>query len=105
MEAGDPLGQIEFAVLDAVHRGAVRSRCTALQIRALREDPAGEVVFHDVLRRCEQDGLLGSRRDNRGRRYELTAAGRARLRADRLFRVTLVRVLLGARGRAAPVRS
>lgn len=105
MEAGDPLGQIEFAVLDAVHRGALRSRCTALQIHRLREDPAGEVIFHDVLRRCEQDGLLRSQRDNRGRRYELTAAGRARLRADRRFRITLVRVLLGARGYAAPVGS
>jgi hypothetical protein len=66
MEAGDPLGQIEFALLDAVHRGALRSRCTAWQIRRLREDPAGEVIFRDVLHRCERDGLLRSQRDNRG---------------------------------------
>lgn len=90
MEAGDPLGHVEFAVLDAVHRRALRSRSTALQIHRLRERRAGEGIFHDVLHRCEQDGLLRSQRDDRGRRYELTAAGRARLRADRRFRVTLV---------------
>ncbi len=90
MEAGGPLGHVEFAVLDAVHRRALRSRSTALQIHRLRERRAGEGIFHDVLHRCEQDGLLRSQRDDRGRRYELTAAGRARLRADRRFRVTLV---------------
>jgi hypothetical protein len=36
MEAGDALGQVEFAVLDAVHQGALRSRRTARQVRVLR---------------------------------------------------------------------
>jgi DNA-binding PadR family transcriptional regulator len=94
MGAGDALGQVEFAVLDAVNRGALRSRLAARQIRILREQPAREVVFHDVLRRCEQDGLLRSQRDESGRRYELTAAGRARLRADRRFRAALIRMLV-----------
>jgi DNA-binding PadR family transcriptional regulator len=97
MEAGDPLGHVEFAVLDAVHRGALRARRTALQIRVLREQPAGEVIFHDVLRRCERAGLVRSERDDAGRRYELTAAGRAQLRADRRFRVTLIRMLVRSR--------
>jgi DNA-binding PadR family transcriptional regulator len=59
----------------------------------LREQPAGETILYDVLRRCEREGLLRSSRDASGRRYELTAAGRARLKADRRFRGALVRVL------------
>src|SRR5437764_210600 len=39
--------------------------------------------MHQALRRCERAGLLRSKRDPSGRRYELTAAGRARLRAAR----------------------
>ena len=81
-QAGDPLGHIEYAVLDAVHRGALRSRRTARQIRSLRDQPAGEVILHEVLYRCEHAGLLS----------------RARLRADRRFRLALVRVLLRAEG-------
>jgi DNA-binding PadR family transcriptional regulator len=94
MGAGDPVGHVEFAVLDAVHRGSLRSRRTAGQVRALREQPAGEVILHDVLRTCERDGLLSSTRDGRGRLYRLTAAGRARLRADRRFRAAMVHMLL-----------
>ena len=94
MQARDPLGHVEYTVLNAVHRGALRSRCTAGQIRSLRDEPAGEVILHEVLHRCEQAGLLSGARDSAGRLYQLTAAGRARLRADRRFRVALVRVLL-----------
>ena len=94
MGAGDLLGQVEFAVLDAVHRGALRSRCTARQVGGLRELPAGEVLLHDALRGCERDGFVRSRRDDAGRRYELTAAGRTRLRAERRFRAALVGLLL-----------
>jgi DNA-binding PadR family transcriptional regulator len=89
----EPLGLIEFAVLDAVHRGGLRFRATARQIRGLREQPAGDALLHDVLHRCERDGLLQGRRDAAGRRYELTAAGRARLRADRNFRHALIHLL------------
>jgi DNA-binding PadR family transcriptional regulator len=98
MEAGEELGLVEFAVLESVLRGALRSRCTAQQVRALRDRPAGEVILNDVLRRCERDGLLHSSRDTSGRRYELTAAGRVRLRADRRFRAALVRVLARSAG-------
>jgi hypothetical protein len=94
MEAGDALGQVEFAVLDAVNRGALRSRRTAPQIPVLRERPAGEAILHEALRRCEHDGLLRSERDASGRRYDLTAAGRTRLRADRRFRLALARLLV-----------
>jgi DNA-binding PadR family transcriptional regulator len=97
MGASDPLGRIELAVLDAVRSGALRSRCSARQVSGLREQPAGEVLLHDALRLCEQAGLLSSARDSAGRRYRLTAAGRARLRADRGFRVAIVRLLLRGR--------
>ncbi|HEX4279315.1 MAG TPA: hypothetical protein VHZ27_01035 [Solirubrobacteraceae bacterium] len=97
MESVDALGLVEFAVLESVSRGALRSHRTAQQISVLRGQPAGEVILHDVLRRCERDGLVRSSRDASGRRYELTAAGRGRLRADRRFRVALVRVLARSR--------
>jgi DNA-binding PadR family transcriptional regulator len=100
MEAGDALGLVEFAVLHAVHRGALRSRRTARQIPVLRERPAGEAILHEALRRCEHDGLVRSERDASGRRYELTGAGRAWLRADRRFRVAFATLL--ARGSARP---
>lgn len=93
MEAGDALGQIEFGVLDAVHRGALRSRRTTRQIHVLQGNPAGETILHHTLHHCEQNGLLCSRRDASGRQYNLTTAGRARLRADRQFRAALIRVL------------
>jgi DNA-binding PadR family transcriptional regulator len=94
VDAGDPLGLIEFTVLDAVHRGALRSRTTARQVGSLRGQPAGEVVLHDVLRRFEQAGLLSSTRDAAGRRYRLTSAGRARLRFERGLRMAFIRVLI-----------
>lgn len=93
MQTREPLGPLEYSVLRAVRGGALRSRCTAQQVPALRERPAGEVILHDVLRRCDRDGLLWSERGPTGRRYELTAAGRARLRADLRFRAALTRVL------------
>jgi DNA-binding PadR family transcriptional regulator len=100
MQAGDALGQVEFAVLDAVNRGALRRRSTARKVPALRDRPAGEAILHEALRRCEHEGLLRSERDASGRLYELTAAGRTRLRADRRFRFALA-VLL-ARGGVGP---
>jgi DNA-binding PadR family transcriptional regulator len=93
MQSGEALGQVEFAVLDAVSRGALRSRRTARKIPGLRERPAGEAILHEALRRCEHEGLLRSERDPSGRLYELTAAGRTRLRAERRFRLALARVL------------
>jgi DNA-binding PadR family transcriptional regulator len=62
----------------------------------LRERPTGEAMLHEALRRCEHDGLLRSERDASGRRYDLTAAGRTRLRAHRRFRLALAGLL--ARG-------
>jgi DNA-binding PadR family transcriptional regulator len=97
MESGDTLGQVEFAVVDAVHRGAFRARRSARQIGLLSDQPAGEAILHDVLRRCERDGLLRSSRDSSGRLYELTAAGRVRLRAERRFRAALIRALVRSR--------
>jgi DNA-binding PadR family transcriptional regulator len=87
---------VEFVVLDAVNRGALRSRRTARQIPGLRKRPAGEAVLHEALRRCEDEGLLRSERHASGRLYELTGAGRTRLRTDRRFRLALARLL--ARG-------
>jgi DNA-binding PadR family transcriptional regulator len=97
MEAGDALGQVEFAVLDAVYRGALRSRQTARQIQSLRAVPAGEAILHDVLHRSEERGLLQGERVASGRRYALTPAGRARLRAERRFRFALARALIRSR--------
>ena len=79
--------------MDAVHRGALRSRRSAAQIRGLRAEPAAEAIMHEALRRCERAGLLRSKHDPFGRHYELTAAGRARLRADRRFRAALIALL------------
>ena len=93
MEVGDLLGGVEFTVIDAVHRGVLRSRQTALQIPGLRHDPAGDALMREALRRCERSGLLRSERVPSGRRYELTPAGRARLRAERRFRAALHGVL------------
>jgi DNA-binding PadR family transcriptional regulator len=97
MDPDDTIGLVEFAVLESVARGALRSRSTAKQIDILRERPAGEAILHDVLRRCERRGLLHSSRVSSGRLYELTAAGRARLRTDRGFRTALFRVLARSR--------
>lgn len=94
MEAGDALGQVEFAVLKAVHRGALRSRRTPKKITGLSQRPDGKAILHEALRRCEHDGLLCSERDASGRRYELTAADHTRLRTDRRFRFALARLLV-----------
>jgi DNA-binding PadR family transcriptional regulator len=101
MQPGDALGPFEYAVLEAVHRGALRSRRSARQVRALAGRPGGEAILHDVLHRCKRDGLLASERDRSGRAYRLTAAGRARLRADRRFRVALARTIALSRSRAS----
>lgn len=93
MEAGDALGHVEFAVLDAVHRGALGRRHSARRVRVLEAEPAGETILHEVLHRCERDGLLRSRRDAAGRGYELTLAGRMKLRADRRSRAAWSRLL------------
>ena len=93
----EPLGQVEFAVLEAVNRGAFRSRCTAGRVCVLQERAARESTLHDVLRRCERDGLVRSNRDRTGRRYELTPAGRVKLRADRRFRATMIALLARSR--------
>ena len=90
----DPLGRIEFTVIDAVHRGAIHSRQTADQIPSLSEEPAGDALIHEALHRGERAGLLRSDRAPSGRRYELTPAGRARLRAERRFRAALLGTLL-----------
>jgi hypothetical protein len=94
MEAADPLGPVEFAVIDAVNRGALRSRQTADRVPRVRHEPGGDALVHEALRRCERGGLLASKRVRSGRRYELTAAGRARLHAERRFRAALLGVLL-----------
>jgi DNA-binding PadR family transcriptional regulator len=94
MQAADPLGVVEFDVLDAVHRGALRSRQTAHRVGSLREQPAGETLLHDVLHRFEEAGLLSSTRYGAGRLYRLTAAGRVRLRSERRSRAAFARLLL-----------
>lgn len=94
MAPEDALGLVEFAVLDATHRGKLRVRRTARKIASLHSEPAGEAILHEILHRCEADGLVRSTRDTLGRRYELTAAGRARLSAERRHRLALARLLL-----------
>ena len=94
MQAGESLRPVEFALLDAVHRGVPRRRLIARQVPALRCQPAGEAILHDVLRTCEEDGLLRDDRDASAGRYELTSAGRVRLQADRSVRTATTRVLL-----------
>jgi hypothetical protein len=61
VEAGDALGQVEFAVLEAVHRGTLRSRRTARKITALGKLAAGEAILHATLRRCEHGGCRAAR--------------------------------------------
>jgi hypothetical protein len=101
MEAGDVLGQAEFAIMSAVHRGGLRTRLTVRKVPGLNGWPAEEAMLHEVLHRCERNGLLRSERDAAGRRYELTQAGRTRLRADRRFRLALAGLLV--RGPVDPV--
>jgi hypothetical protein len=79
----------------------LRPRCTAMRIGVLREQPAGEAILHHVLHCCERGGLLRGGRDRFGRRYELTPGGRARLRAERRYRLAMVRALLRAASTSA----
>jgi hypothetical protein len=46
MESDDTLGLVEFAVLESVSRGTLRSRRTAQQIDVLRDQPAGDPILH-----------------------------------------------------------
>jgi hypothetical protein len=93
MDPGEALGQVEFAVLCAVHRGALHSRRGARDVPVLDDRPAAETIFHEVLRGFEHEGLLPTIRDGIGRDYVLTAAGRARLRSEKRFRSALVKLL------------
>jgi DNA-binding PadR family transcriptional regulator len=93
VERVDLLGRREVAILDAVHRGAMRSRPCAGQVRALVDEPAGEALLHDTLRRFEEAGLLRSSSQTAGRIYTLTAAGQSRLRAQRRFERALLGLL------------
>ena len=44
MQAADPLGLVELAVIDAVNRGAFRSRQTADRVPGLRYEPGGDAL-------------------------------------------------------------
>jgi hypothetical protein len=85
MATGELPGRAETAVLDALHRGALRTRCSARAIPALRDQPAGEQLLHEILDRCEARGLVRSDRYRDRREWRLTAAGRARLRTRRRY--------------------
>jgi DNA-binding PadR family transcriptional regulator len=86
-------GGVETAVLDALHRGALRVRCSARAIPALRDEPTGEHVLHEILNRFEERGLVRSDRHRDGREWRVTAAGRARLRAHGRFARALASVI------------
>jgi len=91
---GDDLpGPVETAVLHALHRGALGTRCSARAIPALRDEPTGEQLLHEILNRCEERGLVRSDRHHDRREWRLTAAGRARLRTGRRFAQALASVL------------
>lgn len=93
------LGSVETVVLAAVDRGALRVRCTATRVPALRDEPDGEHLLHTALHRCAEDGLVRRRREDARRSWVVTAKGRARLRAQRRFGQALAGAL--ARTRAA----
>jgi DNA-binding PadR family transcriptional regulator len=86
-------GPVETAVLHALHRGALGVRCTAHAIPALRDEPTGEQLLHEILGRCEKRGLVRSDRHHDRREWTLTRAGRARLRTRRRFAQALASVL------------
>jgi hypothetical protein len=94
MAGDDLLGPVEIAVIDALHRGALRSRCSAVQIAGLRDEPAGDYVLHTILGRLEEQGLVWTRRDASSRHWMLTPAGRARLRRRRQFARTLATLIV-----------
>jgi DNA-binding PadR family transcriptional regulator len=95
MQAPELLSIHEIAILAAVQRGAVRPGAIARRVPAL--EPAAEVLLHDALRCCEHRGFLRSRRRPSGRSYSLTAAGRARLRAQRRFARALAALMARSR--------
>ena len=97
MRAQELLGRKETAALDAVRGGMLRSRTCASQVHVLADDPAGEFLLHEALRRCERAGLVNSRRDGRGRRYSLTPAGRAKIRSQHAFAHVLLGLLARSR--------
>jgi hypothetical protein len=99
MASDDLLGPIEVAVLDALHRGALRSRCSAVQLDGLRDEPAGEYLLHQVLGHCEEQGLVLKNRDATGRNWTLTRAGRARLRRRHRFARALATLLVRSQSR------
>ena len=90
-------GPAETAVLDALHRGVLRTRCSARAIPALRDQPAGEQLLHEILDRCEARGLVRSDWYRDRREWRLTAAGRARLGTRRRFARALAAVLTRTR--------
>ncbi|MGH2852025.1 MAG: hypothetical protein ACRDLP_15600 [Solirubrobacteraceae bacterium] len=97
MEAPELLPMHEIAILAAVQRGALRAGVIARRVPALGDEPAAEVLLHDALRCCEHRGFVRSRRTPRGRSYSLTAAGRARLRAQRRFACALAALMARSR--------
>ena len=99
MAGDDLLGPVEMAVLDALHRGALRSRCSAVQIAGLRDEPAGEYVLHEILGRFDEQGLVRTRRDAGSRHWTLTPAGRARLRTRRHFARALATLIVRSQPR------
>lgn len=90
---GELPGPAETAVLDVLHRGALRTRCSARAIPALRGHLAGEQLLHEILDRCEARGLVRSDRYRDRLEWRLTAAGRARLSTRRRFARALAVVL------------
>lgn len=86
-------GPVETAVLHALQRGALTARCSARAIPALRDKPAGEHLLHEILDRCEEQGLVRSNRHRDRREWTLTPAGQARLRTRRRFAEALAIVL------------
>jgi len=93
----DLLGPIDVIVLEALHRGALRARCTAARVAVLRDDPAGERLLHETLRRCEQHSLVASCRRAGERSYALTLKGRARLRTQQRFGLALASLVARSR--------
>ena len=97
MVGNDLPGPFEAAVLHALHRGALEARCSARAIPALRDEPAGEYLLHEILNRCEDRGLVRSDRHRDRRQWRLTPEGRARLRTHRRFARTLATVVARTR--------
>jgi hypothetical protein len=83
------LSRHEAAALRAVQAGALH------RLSAVLADcqSGGEGRLYEALRCCEGRGLVWSRREERGRRYVLTAAGRSRLRQQRRFERALLSLL------------